>query len=127
MSLWSPHRRPDFEPSLGRNVWLIPYRKNVAGVSVAQPFLQSARGRAAGRPRLRARGRSGAHRDGKQSWLGGDPGQVGSIGRGDPGRGWVVRCIDGWHRVVAAAGNFSPDRALTSYATLVHELLQNPE
>jgi colanic acid biosynthesis glycosyl transferase WcaI len=108
------------------NVWLIPYRKNVAGVSVPSRFYNLL---AVGRPVV----------------LVSEPDAEAALTVKENNLGWVVtpgmsdqlanairaaslsRDISMAERAVAAAANFSPDRALTSYAMLIQELLRNPE
>ncbi|MBR1249289.1 glycosyltransferase family 4 protein [Bradyrhizobium sp. AUGA SZCCT0169] len=108
------------------NVWLIPYRKNVAGVSVPSRFYNLL---AVGRPVV----------------LVSEPEAEAALTVTENNLGWVVSpgmsdqlanairtastSIDSSmaERVVAVAGNFSPDRALTSYASLIQGLLQKPE
>jgi colanic acid biosynthesis glycosyl transferase WcaI len=104
------------------NVWLIPYRKNVAGVSVPSRFYN-----------LLAVGRSVI--------LVSEPDAEAALTVKENNLGWVVTpgrsdqlaeairaaslSRDGSmaERAVAVAGNFSPDRALASYAGLVSEFL----
>ena len=108
------------------DVWLIPYRSNVAGVSVPSRFYNLL---AVGRPVI----------------LVSEPEAEAALTVTENNLGWVV--MPGMPdqlatairaaaassdpsmaaNAVAAAGNYSPERALTGYATLVHELLQNPE
>jgi colanic acid biosynthesis glycosyl transferase WcaI len=108
------------------NVWLIPYRKNVAGVSVPSRFYNLL---AVGRPVV----------------LVSEPDAEAALTVKENNLGWVVtpgmsdqlakairaaslsRDVSMAERAVAAAANFSPDRALTSYAMLIQELLRNPE
>jgi colanic acid biosynthesis glycosyl transferase WcaI len=108
------------------NVWLIPYRKNVAGVSVPSRFYNLL---AVGRPVV----------------LVSEPDAEAALTVKENNLGWVVtpgmsdqlanairaaslsRDISMAERAVAAAANFSPDRALTSYAVLIQELLRNSE
>jgi glycosyltransferase involved in cell wall biosynthesis len=108
------------------NVWLIPYRKNVAGVSVPSRFYNLL---AVGRPVV----------------LVSEPEAEAALTVTENSLGWVVTpdrsdelakalraaasSIDSSMagRAVAAARNFSPDRALTSYAELIRGLLRDPE
>jgi glycosyltransferase involved in cell wall biosynthesis len=108
------------------NVWLIPYRSNVAGVSVPSRFYNLL---AVGRPVV----------------LVSEPEAEAALTVTENNLGWVVapgmsdqlaRAIRAAslstdpsmaERAVAAARNFSSDRALTSYALLIHELLRNPD
>ncbi len=108
------------------NIWLIPYRNNVAGVSVPSRFYNLL---AVGRPVI----------------LVSEPEAEAALTVTENNLGWVV--MPGMpdqlaqairaaasssdpsmaENAVAAAGNFSPERALTSYAMLVQELLLNPD
>jgi len=108
------------------NVWLIPYRSNVAGVSVPSRFYNLL---AVGRPVI----------------LVSEPEAEAALTVTENNLGWVVtpgmpdqlaRAIRAAasandpsmaDNAVAAAANFSPERALTSYAMLVQDLLRNPE
>ncbi len=108
------------------NVWLIPYRKNVAGVSVPSRFYNLL---AVGRPVV----------------LVSEPDAEAALTVTENNLGWVVTpgmsdqlanairaasvSIDSSmaERVVAAARDFSADRALTNYASLIHALLQRRE
>ena len=108
------------------NVWLIPYRSNVAGVSVPSRFYNLL---AVGRPVV----------------LVSEPEAEAALTVTENNLGWVVapgmsdqlaRAIRAAslstdpsmaERAVAAARDFSSDRALTSYALLIHELLRNPD
>jgi colanic acid biosynthesis glycosyl transferase WcaI len=110
----------------GADVWLIPYRNNVAGVSVPSRFYNLL---AVGRPVI----------------LVSEPEAEAALTVTENKLGWVVTPgmsgqLAGAIRAaasssdssmaenaVAAAGNFSPERALTSYAALVQELLRNPD
>ena len=105
------------------NVWLIPYRKNVAGVSVPSRFYNLL---AVGRPVV----------------LVSEPDAEAALTVTENNLGWVVTpgmsdqlanairaasvSVDSStaERVVAAARDFSADRALMSYASLIQELLQ---
>jgi colanic acid biosynthesis glycosyl transferase WcaI len=107
------------------NIWLIPYRNNVAGVSVPSRFYNLL---AVGRPVI----------------LVSEPEAEAALTVSENNLGWVV--MPGMpdqlaqairaaasandssmaENAVAAAANFSPERALTSYAMLVQELLRNP-
>ncbi|WP_426441756.1 glycosyltransferase family 4 protein [Bradyrhizobium genosp. P] len=106
------------------DVWLIPYRKDVAGVSVPSRFYN-----------LLATGRSVI--------LVSEPEAEAALIVKDNRLGWVVtpgrpdllaaavkqaaQAQDSAmaERAVATARNFSPERALGSYAALVHDLLGN--
>lgn len=106
------------------DIWLIPYRKNVAGVSVPSRFYNLL---AAGRPVI----------------LISEPEAEAALTVKENGLGWVVapgrpdqladairlapRSQDAAmaERAVAAARTFSPELALGSYAALVAELLCN--
>ncbi len=108
------------------DVWLIPYRNNVAGVSVPSRFYNLL---AIGRPVI----------------LVSEPEAEAALTVTENNLGWVVMPgMSGQlveviraaaassdpsmaENAVAAAGNFSPERALTSYAMLVQELLRNPD
>ncbi|MBR0874642.1 glycosyltransferase family 4 protein [Bradyrhizobium tropiciagri] len=108
------------------DVWLIPYRKDVAGVSVPSRFYNLL---AAGRPVI----------------LVSEPEAEAALTVKESGLGWVVtpgrpdqladavrlasRSQDAAmaERAVAAARTFSPERALGSYAALIGELLCNRE
>jgi colanic acid biosynthesis glycosyl transferase WcaI len=107
------------------NVWLIPYRKNVAGVSVPSRFYNLL---AVGRPVV----------------LVSEPDAEAALTVKEKNLGWVVSpgmsdqlatairvaslsrdtMAEG---AVAAAINFNPERALTSYALLIQELLREAE
>jgi len=107
------------------DVWLIPYRKNVAGISVPSRFYNLL---AVGRPVI----------------LVSEPEAEAALTVSENNLGWVVmpgmpdqlaKAIRAAasssdssmaENAVAAAANFSPERALTSYAMLVLELLRNP-
>jgi colanic acid biosynthesis glycosyl transferase WcaI len=112
----------DLEPFLcAANVWIIPYRKNVAGVSVPSRFYNLL---AIGRPVI----------------LVSEPDAEAAMAVGEKDLGWVVmpdmpdqlaktiqiasRSVDPSiaQRTVAAAKDFNVDRAMTSYAGLVDEL-----
>jgi glycosyltransferase involved in cell wall biosynthesis len=108
------------------NVWLIPYRKNVAGVSVPSRFYNLL---AVGRPVvLVSEPEAEAALTVTENHLGwvvppGSPDQLANAIRvasisADSSMG---------ERVVAVAANFSPDRALTSYASLIKGLLERPQ
>jgi colanic acid biosynthesis glycosyl transferase WcaI len=106
------------------DVWLIPYRKNVAGVSVPSRFYNLL---AAGRPVI----------------LISEPEAEAALTVKESALGWVVapgrpdQLADAIklaslsqdaamaERAVAAARTFSPERALNGYAALVGELLCN--
>ncbi|MCA6121759.1 glycosyltransferase family 4 protein [Bradyrhizobium sp. WSM 1704] len=106
------------------DVWLIPYRKDVAGVSVPSRFYNLL---AAGRPVI----------------LVSEPEAEAALTVKESGLGWVVtpgrpdRLADAVRlasqsrdaamaeRAVAAARTYSPERALGSYAALIGELLCN--
>ena len=108
------------------NVWLIPYRKDVSGVSVPSRFYNLL---AVGRPVI----------------LVSEPEVEAALTVAENNLGWVVmpgrpdrladairsaaRCEDGGmaERAVAAAANFSAERALDSYAALVQRLLRGAE
>lgn len=108
------------------NVWLIPYRQNVAGVSVPSRFYNLL---AVGRPVV----------------LVSEPEAEAALIVTENNLGWVVTpgrseqlaaairaasvSTDSSmaERAVAAARDFSSDRALTGYALLVEGLLQKPE
>jgi glycosyltransferase involved in cell wall biosynthesis len=108
------------------NVWLIPYRKNVAGVSVPSRFYNLL---AVGRPVV----------------LVSEPEAEAALTVTENNLGWVVTPgMSGQlaqairvasssadpsmaERAVAAACNFSPDRALTGYAMLIQGLLRSEE
>jgi colanic acid biosynthesis glycosyl transferase WcaI len=107
------------------NIWLIPYRNNVAGVSVPSRFYNLL---AVGRPVI----------------LVSEPEAEAALTVSENNLGWVVmpgmpdqlaKAIRAAassndssmaENAVAAAANFSPERALTGYAMLVQELLRNP-
>lgn len=106
------------------DAWLIPYRKDVAGVSVPSRFYNLL---AAGRPVI----------------LVSEPEAEAALTVSENGLGWVVtpgrpdqladavrlasRSQDTGmaERAVATARSFSPERALASYAALVAELLSD--
>jgi colanic acid biosynthesis glycosyl transferase WcaI len=108
------------------NVWLIPYRKNVAGVSVPSRFYNLL---AVGRPVI----------------LVSEPEAEAALTVAKANLGWVVTpgmsdqladairvastSVDSSmpERIVAAARDFSSDRALTSYTSLIQGLLQKPK
>ena len=108
------------------NIWLIPYRSNVAGVSVPSRFYNLL---AVGRPVI----------------LVSEPEAEAALTVTENNLGWVVtpgmpdRLANAIRTAaasndpsmaensVAAAGNFSAERALASYAMLVQELLRNPD
>jgi glycosyltransferase involved in cell wall biosynthesis len=108
------------------NVWLIPYRKDVAGVSVPSRFYNLL---AVGRPVI----------------LVSEPEAEAALTVRENNLGWVVRpgmaedlakairvasaSADSSmvERAVAVAGNFALDRAMAGYAQLVAELLQGNE
>ena len=113
----------DLEPFLAAaNIWIIPYRKNVAGVSVPSRFYNLL---AIGRPVI----------------LVSEPDAEAAMTVKEKNLGWVVtpdrpdqlaktiraasRSDDSSiaERTVVAARDFSVDRAMTSYAGLVDELL----
>jgi glycosyltransferase involved in cell wall biosynthesis len=107
------------------DIWLIPYRNNVAGVSVPSRFYNLL---AVGRPVI----------------LVSEPEAEAALTVSENNLGWVVmpgmpdqlaKAIRAAasssdssmaENAVAAAANFSPERALTGYAMLVQELLRNP-
>jgi putative colanic acid biosynthesis glycosyltransferase WcaI len=107
------------------DVWLIPYRKDVAGVSVPSRFYNLL---AVGRPVI----------------LVSEPEAEAALTVSGNNLGWVVtpgssqqladaiRQAAAWsdvsmaERAVAVANNYSPGRALTSYADLIERLLGNP-
>ena len=108
------------------NVWLIPYRKNVAGVSVPSRFYNLL---AVGRPVI----------------LVSEPEAEAALTVTNDNLGWVVTpgmsdqlanairtasiSVDSSmpERVVAAARSFNSERALTSYTSLIQGLLQKPK
>jgi colanic acid biosynthesis glycosyl transferase WcaI len=108
------------------NIWLIPYRNNVAGVSVPNRFYKLL---AVGRPVI----------------LVSAPEAEAALTVSENNLGWVVmpgmpdqlaKAIRAAasssdssmaENAVPAAANFSPERALTSYAMLVREFLRNPD
>lgn len=108
------------------NVWLIPYRKDVSGVSVPSRFYNLL---AVGRPVI----------------LVSEPEAEAALTVAENNLGWVVmpgksdqlaeairsasRCADASmaERAVAVATNFSAERALNDYAALVQELLRSPQ
>jgi colanic acid biosynthesis glycosyl transferase WcaI len=108
------------------DVWLIPYRKDVSGVSVPSRFYNLL---AVGRPVI----------------LVSEPEAEAALTVTENNLGWVVMPgkPDGLAdairsaslredaamagRAVAAAGNFSAERALNGYAALLLELLRNPQ
>jgi glycosyltransferase involved in cell wall biosynthesis len=108
------------------NIWLIPYRKNVAGVSVPSRFYNLL---AIGRPVV----------------LVSEPEAEAALIVTENNLGWVVvpgradelakalrsaalsRDSSMAERAVAAAENFSPDRALAAYARLIRELFRDPK
>jgi colanic acid biosynthesis glycosyl transferase WcaI len=108
------------------NVWLIPYRKDVSGVSVPSRFYNLL---AVGRPVI----------------LVSEPEAEAALTVTENNLGWVVMpgmsdqladairsaalCKDASmaERAVAAAGNFSAERALNGYAALIQQLLRNPQ
>jgi len=104
------------------DVWLIPYRKDVAGVSVPSRFYNLL---AAGRPViLVSEPEAEAALTVKENRLG----WVVTPGRPDHLADAVKQAAQGpdtamAERAVAAARTFSPDRALDSYAALIRELL----
>jgi glycosyltransferase involved in cell wall biosynthesis len=105
------------------DVWVIPYRKNVAGVSIPSRFYNLL---AIGRPvvLISEPGAEAATtiRENDLGWVvpPGMPGELAtalrlaSVSR-DPSMG---------ERAVAIAGHFSSDRALASYASLIQDLLR---
>ena len=108
------------------NVWLIPYRKDVSGVSVPSRFYNLL---AVGRPVI----------------LVSEPEAEAALTVTENNLGWVVMpgmsdqladairsaslCKDTSmaERAVAAAGKFSAERALNGYAALIQELLRTPQ
>ncbi|OIQ63055.1 putative glycosyl transferase [mine drainage metagenome] len=108
------------------NVWVVPYRKNVAGVSVPSRFYNLL---AVGRPVI----------------LVSEPEAEAALTVAENNLGWVVRpgmadelakairaasvSADSsmTERAVQVAGNFVRDRAMTRYSGLVAELLQGNE
>jgi glycosyltransferase involved in cell wall biosynthesis len=109
------------------NVWLIPYRKNVAGVSVPSRFYNLL---AVGRPVvLVSEPEAEAALTVTENNLGwvvtpGKPDQLAKAIRAAAAASTDSAMAD---RAVAAAGNFSSDRALTSYALLIQGLLRQSE
>ena len=108
------------------DVWLIPYRSNVAGVSVPSRFYNLL---AVGRPViLVSEPESEAALTVTENNLGwvvmpGMPDQLATAIRADAASSDPSMAAN----AVAAAGNYSPERALTGYVALVQELLQDPE
>lgn len=106
------------------DVWLIPYRRNVAGVSVPSRFYNLL---AAGRPViLVSEPEAEAALTVKESRLG----WVVTPGRPDQLADAIRQAAQSQdpamaERAIAAARTFSPERALGSYAALVNELLCN--
>ncbi|MBR0937928.1 glycosyltransferase family 4 protein [Bradyrhizobium jicamae] len=104
------------------DVWLIPYRKDVAGVSVPSRFYNLL---AAGRPViLVSEPEAEAALTVKENRLG----WVVTPGKPDQLANAVKQAAQGpdaamAERAVAAARTFSPDRALNGYAALIRELL----
>jgi glycosyltransferase involved in cell wall biosynthesis len=108
------------------NVWLIPYREDVSGVSVPSRFYNLL---AVGRPVI----------------LVSEPEAEAALTVAENNLGWVVmpgksdqlaeairsasRCVDApmAERAVAVARTFSAERALNDYAALVQELLRSPQ
>ena len=108
------------------DIWLIPYRKNVAGVSVPSRFYNLL---AVGRPAI----------------LVSEPESEAALTVSEDNLGWVVAperadelvkvvkiasaSVDASMaaRAVKAAGHFNLERAMTDYARLVDELLKVPE
>ncbi|QPF82901.1 glycosyltransferase family 4 protein [Bradyrhizobium genosp. L] len=106
------------------DVWLIPYRKNVAGVSVPSRFYNLL---AAGRPViLVSEPEAEAALTVKENRLG----WVVTPGRPDQLADAIRQAAHSQdaamaERAIATARTFSPERALGSYAALVNELLCN--
>lgn len=105
------------------NVWLIPYRKNVAGVSVPSRFYNLL---AVGRPVVLV---SEADAEAALTVTENNLGWVVTPGMSDQLANAIRAAsvsVDSStaERVVAAARDFSADRALMSYASLIQELLQ---
>lgn len=104
------------------DVWLIPYRKNVAGVSVPSRFYNLL---AAGRPVILV---SESEAEAALTVAENGLGWVVTPGRSDQLADAIRQASNSSDtamagRAVAAARQFSPERALSSYAGLVRELL----
>jgi colanic acid biosynthesis glycosyl transferase WcaI len=107
------------------NVWLIPYRRDVAGVSVPSRFYNLL---AVGRPIVLV---SEPDAEAALTVTENNLGWVVTPGRADQLAQAIRTAASSTDRAmaergVAAAGNFSADRALTAYALLIEELLRNP-
>lgn len=108
------------------NVWLIPYRKNVAGVSVPSRFYNLL---AVGRPVVLV---SEPEAEAALIVTENNLGWVVAPGRSDELAEALRAAASSSNssmaeRAVAAARNFSSDRALASYAMLIHGLFRGPE
>ncbi|UFX47828.1 glycosyltransferase family 4 protein [Bradyrhizobium sp. 41S5] len=106
------------------DVWLIPYRRNVAGVSVPSRFYNLL---AAGRPVILV---SEPEAEAALTVSENRLGWVVTPGRPDQLAGAIRMASQSQdaamaERAVATARTFSPERALSSYAALVAELLSN--
>jgi colanic acid biosynthesis glycosyl transferase WcaI len=108
------------------DIWVIPYRKSVSGVSIPSRFYNIL---AVGRPVVLISEpdaeAAATITKGNLGWVvfPGKPDELAKALRdaslsGDPSMA---------ERAVAAAEGFSLDRALTSYASLIHGLLQDPK
>ncbi|MGH6711504.1 MAG: glycosyltransferase family 4 protein [Bradyrhizobium sp.] len=105
------------------DVWLIPYRKNVAGVSVPSRFYNLL---AVGRPVVLV---SEPEAEAALIVTESNLGWVVAPGMSDQLAGAIRAACSSTdssmaERVVAAARGFSSERALTSYASLINELLE---
>ncbi|MCW2111680.1 glycosyltransferase involved in cell wall biosynthesis [Bradyrhizobium elkanii] len=106
------------------DVWLVPYRKNVAGVSVPSRFYNLL---AVGRPVIlvsEAEAEAAlAVRENRLGWVvtPGRPDQLANAIRSAS----CSKDVGMAERAVATAMTFSPERALASYAAVVRELLSN--
>jgi glycosyltransferase involved in cell wall biosynthesis len=108
------------------NVWLIPYRKNVAGVSVPSRFYNLL---AVGRPVVLV---SEPEAEAALIVTENRLGWVVTPGMSDQLAGAIKAAASSSdstmaERAVSAARSFSPDRALTSYTLMIQQLLQNPQ
>ena len=106
------------------DVWLIPYRNNVAGVSVPSRFYNLL---AVGRPVILV---SEPEAEAALTVTENNLGWVVMPGRPDQLANTIRTAASSnvslmAENAVAVAGNYSPERALTSYAMLVRELLKN--